>query len=307
MLRKWARCLRRWGAVGQNLWQQFIPPCGHGACVYATNPWRRLRRRSRGVRLAGTRYCGTECLEQALVEVLERTHSVSSRHPIAPHRIPLGLLLLSRQRLTAAQLRSALEAQHAAGRGKIGAWLQELGFSTEEQVTAALARQWSCPMLRTTPGKMIANRSAKIPVLLLEFFQMIPVESMEATKTLLMAFGGRIDYTVLYAIEQMVGYRAEPCLVSTSILEKSLQELAGDRTSSYVVFERLKNARECAHIIGNYSEKVGAQEIRLAHCGEHLWVRLECLRSEAVNLVLFAADTRQFSDACGPTSNAFAS
>jgi hypothetical protein len=307
MLRKGAMGFRRWGAVCRNLWQELVPPCGYEACVYATNPWRRLRRRSLGVRLAGTQYCGTECLEPALAEVLERTHSVSPPRPTAPHRIPLGLLLLSRQQLTAGQLRSALEAQRAAGRGKIGVWLQQLGFSTEEQVTAALARQWSCPVLRTAPGKMIAIRVPQIPVLLLEFFQMIPVESVEATKTLLMAFGGRIDYTALYAIEQMLGYRTEPCLVGHSILDNSLQALAQDRTSSDVIFERLKDARECARIIGSYSEKVGAEEIRLAHCGEHLWVRLERLQREAVNLVLFAADTRQFSDVDSRESRAFAS
>jgi hypothetical protein len=296
MLRQSFMRFCRWPAACRSWWQQLVPPCGYDACVYLPTPWRRLFRRSQGVRVSGIRYCQTECLEQALAEALERTRPISRRRTIAAHRIPLGLLLLSRQQLTADQLRSALEAQRAAGRGKIGAWLQQLGFSTEEQVTAALARQWSCPVLRTPPGKMIAGRFPRIPILLLEFFQMIPVEAVKSTKTLLMAFGGQIDYTVLYAIEQMLGYRTEPCLVKASLLEKSLQALAQDRASSDVVFENVRDARECARIIGSYSEKIGAKEIRLARCGEHLWVRLECLRRETVNLVLLAAGARQFSD-----------
>jgi Type II secretion system (T2SS), protein E, N-terminal domain len=307
MLRNAGKRLRRWGAACLNSWKRFAPACGYHACVHARSPWRRIRRRSRGVLVAGTRYCRTECLEQALAQVLERSHSISPRSALASHRIPLGLLLLSRQQLTSGQLRSALEAQRTAGRGKIGAWLQQLGFNTEEQVTAALARQWSCPVLRTAPGTTLANRFPQIPVLLLEFFQMIPVESVEATKTLLIAFSERIDYTVLYAIEQMLGYRTEPCVVPASILQKSLQALARNRTSSDVVLEHVKDTRECAQIVCNYSEKVGATEIRLARCGAYLWVRLESLRHGVVNLVLCIPANRHFSNLGQSGSPALAS
>jgi hypothetical protein len=254
--------------------------------------------------MQGARYCRTECLELALTEVFGRARAVPHRAAVAAHRIPLGLLLLSRQQLTAAQLRTALAAQRAAGRGqnqsqsqsqnqnqnqkKIGAWLRELGFATEHQVTTALARQWSCPVLRSGAAPIAARRFPPIPVRLLESFQMMPVELVEATGTLLMAFSEGIDYTVLYAIEQMLGYRTEACLVCPSVLQKSLQALARHRAASDVVFDRVEDAGECAHIIGNYSAKVKAEEVRLARCGEHLWIRLERLRQEAVTLVLRA-------------------
>jgi hypothetical protein len=256
--------------------------------------------------MRGERYCRTECLELALLEILMRAHPTHHSAATAPHRIPLGLLLLSRQQLTAAQLRTALEAQRAAGRSpkqntiqkkmKIGAWLQELGFATEQQVTAALARQWSCPVLRTASAAMGAGPVPPIfpgiPLPLLESFQRIPVELVEATKTLLVAFSEGIDYTVLYAIEQMLGYHTEACLVCPSTLQKGLQALAGQRSASDVVvqrdvvFERMEDAGECARIIGNYSAKVKAREVRLARCGDHLWIRLERLRQEAVTIVL---------------------
>jgi coenzyme F420-reducing hydrogenase delta subunit len=56
--------------------------------------------------------------------------------------------------------------------------------------------------------------------------------------------------------------------------------------STDVVFDRVEDLGECAHIIGNYSAKIRAEEVPLARCGEHLWIRLERLRHEAVNLVL---------------------
>jgi hypothetical protein len=216
----------------------------------------------------------------------------------------LGLLLLSRQQLTQEQLRTALNVQReAAGETaerasesaqefensatkKIGVWLQELGFASEPQVTAALARQWSCPVLQTELMPVDSVRFPAIPARLLEWFQMMPVEVVEATKTLLMAFSERIDYTVLFAIRQMLGYRAEPCLVRPSVLEEKLQAFLRLRSTGDLVFDRLQDTGEAARIIASYATNARADEVRVARCGEHWWVRLERGRRGAVTLVL---------------------
>ena len=257
--------------------------CGR---IHHRRPW---RRRWRGVRMAESWYCRSECLELALTGILRREHSVSRRGAAPSHRIPLGLLLLSRQQLTTEQLRIALDVQRNAGCGKIGEWLQRLGFTTEREITAALARQWSCPVLKTSLGALGANRSAPIPMLLLESFHMIPVQLVEATGTLLIAFSEGIDHTVLYAIEQMLGYRTETCLVCPSILQNGLETLAQRRGwGGDVVFDRMEDASECARVIASYTAKVGAERVRMARCGRHIWIRLERFSSTTVNLVLRA-------------------
>jgi hypothetical protein len=240
-------------------------------------------------------------MELALIETLEQGQSVSRPELQTSYRIPLGLLLLSRQQLTVAQLRFALEAQKNAFRSerkekkKIGVWLQEFGFISEPQITAALARQWACPVLRSAPMDVAASRFPSIPTLLLESYQMIPVELVEATRTLLMAFSERIDYTVLYAIEQMLRYHTEACVVSASQMRKSLQAVAQRGGAADVVFDRMEGPGECARIIGNYSAKVKAEEVRITQCGEHLWVRLERYPNKAVTMVLRApAASSQF-------------
>ncbi len=257
--------------------------------VQARAQWRRVRRRARGIHMRGARYCGTECLELALVEVLAQSPA-PRRAATTSHRIPLGLILLSRQQLTAVQLREALAAQCAAGHGKIGAWLQKLGFATELEITAALARQWSCPLLRSEGAAMSAGRFPPIPALLLESFQMMPVELVEATRTLLIAFSEGIDYTALYAIEQMLGYHTESCLVCPTFLQKSFEAMPRGRATDDIVFDRIDDITECAHIIGSYSAKLGAHEVRLARCGKHLWIRLERPGQDGVNLVLTAPE-----------------
>jgi hypothetical protein len=299
--------LESWRAAWRDFSRRFAPRCAYCDSIHLRNQWRRMRRRSRGVRIQGARYCcRPECLERALLEVLGRTRPAAHRAAVAPRRIPLGLLLLSRQQLSAEQLRTALAAQRADGCGsgqnknsgqnkkKIGAWLQELGFSTELEITAALARQWSCPVLRSGRAALGEGRLPAIfpgiPVPLLESFQMMPVELVGATGTLLIAFSEGIDYTVLLAIEQMLGYRTEACLMCPSVLRKSLQALR-ERGASDVVFERMEDTRECANIIGSYSAKVKAEEIRVARCGDYLWIRLERLREEAVTLLLRTSET----------------
>ena len=49
--------------------------------------------------------------------------------------------------ITGAQLRRALEAQKAAGGGRLGHWLVRQQGVSEQLVTRALGLQWSCPVL----------------------------------------------------------------------------------------------------------------------------------------------------------------
>lgn len=232
-------------------------------------------------------YCGPECFELALAEILRKENSVPHRELAPSHRIPLGLLLLSRRQLTPEQLRTALEAQRHGGQGKIGEWLQRLGFATEQEITAALARQWSCPVLRKSLENSGANRGGTpIPMSLLESFQMIPVELAEATGTLLIAFAEGLDHGMLYAIEQMLGYRTDACFVCPSVLRRALETLAQRHDPGDVVFDRMQDTGECAHVIASYAARVSAEKVRLARCGRHLWIRLERSANEPVNLVL---------------------
>jgi hypothetical protein len=288
-----------WGLAWRDFLKKFAPSCGRLDCRHTQSVWRRYRRKSHGVVIQGLRYCLQDCMERALVDALDGMGPVSQRAP-APHRVPLGLLLLSRRQLTADQLRAALAAQRTAGRGRIGEWLQALGFSSEHQVTAALARQWSCPVLRTESwhrdgplkhgflnqasahrgysnarsARPEFGRTPQIPLALLQSFFMIPVDYVAATETLHLAFGEGIDYSVLYAVEQMLGCRTEFCLAVPSLVRQQLDSLAGPRAESEVVFDRVADSSEFSRIIRSYSLRVSAAEIRLAACGPHLWVRL---------------------------------
>lgn len=276
----------------RDIWRKAAPLCAACDSLQLRSRWQRMQRRRSGVSLQGRRYCGADCLRQAILEILWENRSAPQRASMASHRVPLGLLLLSRQQISAEHLRSALEAQRNSGSGKIGEWLQQLGFATELDVTAALARQWGCPMLRAEAAGLFADHCPAIPLPLLESFQMIPVELVEANRSLLVAFSAAVDHNALYAIERMLGYHTEPCLVTAGKMRQGLLALAGMRVSDDVIFERVEDS-ECARIIASYAAKLAAREIRLARCGKHLWARFERSEAHPLNIVMTAPEQYQ--------------
>jgi len=278
--------LNLWSMARRGVWRKLPPRCGLRDCIHARSWWRRLRLAPPAVLMQGLRYCADSCLERALANALP-PEQPARKHVAGPHRVPLGLLLLSRQHVTPEQLRAALEAQRSAGRGRIGEWLQALGFVNQQQVTAALARQWGCPVFRPDSLPLPApGRIPQIPLALLRSFLMVPVAYTAATSTLHMAFSERIDYSVLYALEQMLGCRTEPSLAAPSFLAMRLQRLAEEPEETEILFDQVADVAEFARIVHSYSLRVAASEIRLEKCGRQVWVRLFRPAARPLDLLL---------------------
>lgn len=263
-----------WLAVLRNRWDEVHPRCAQPGCSPLRRMWNGIASRNSGIRLLGLRYCAPRCFETAAGECFSRACAPAVAASPVQHRIPLGLLMLSRGQLTREQLRAAIDAQAAAGQHRLGDWLEKLGFATEQQVTAALGLQWSCPVLasRTQPGSECAHM---LPYRLLERFRMLPVQFVEPTRTLLVAFCDGIDHTALYSIEQMLDCRTQPCVMSHTALEQELERLGREPRPDDRLFESWCDASEMARITSSYAHKLGASEVRVAGCGEYIWVRLE--------------------------------
>lgn len=266
--------LGAWVAKANIHWGQAFSGCelqDHG-CVGRI--WRRIRGRHGGTWLHGAWYCAPQCLEHALRQRFASAHLPMFPRPPAPHRIPLGLLMLSRGQLTNPQLRSALEAQRTSGRGQIGYWLEELGFATEPQVTAALGLQWACPVLPSFAASD-SRCAAMLPFRLLEKFRMLPVQFAASTRDLYLAFSQGVDYVALYAIERILDCRTEACLLSQSTMDRVLERIGHERHPSEMLFESSRDAAEMARITCGYVLKLSAREVRIAVCGAYVWVGLE--------------------------------
>lgn len=254
-------------------WQQVFPRCDQRDCRAGRNLWFRLWRKYRGVRMRNTWYCTIDCFEKAAGQLFVEMMEGTLEQPEVKHRVPLGLLMVSRGQLQPEQLGRALEEQRLAGHGKLGHWLQQLGFSTEQQVTASLALQWACPVF-PLQGSVIPACAQMLPLPLLEAFRMMPVYYAGATRSLYIGFTEKVDYLMLSHIERMLDCKTQPCVVSPKALARILERLGEKPRASEVRFAAAMDADEMARITRGYVAKLGAEEVRSTAYGDYLWLRL---------------------------------
>ena len=107
--------------------------------------------------------------------------------------------------------------------GKIGEWIEKLGFATEQEVTTALALQWGCPVASSFDPSTTPSLS-NIPLPILDAFQMVPLNHVAATNTLYLAFGERVDHGALYAIEKILACRTQPCVAGRKSVACQLED-----------------------------------------------------------------------------------
>ncbi len=251
-----------------------LPPCGSITCSRSKSLWQRMRdrRRPAGAFLQGVFYCHPQCLETALTTQLSRLRIMAPTSQ-PPNRIPLGLLMVARGKLTYIEVQAALEAQRRARSGKIGEWIEKLGFATEQEVTAALALQWGCPMAASFDPATI-HSPGEIPLSILEAFQMLPVNYAAATNTLYLAFGERVDHAALYAIEKILDCRTQPCVAKRKSIARKLEALRQLARPLDVEFGPTNDLAEMARIASSYMTRLSPELIRLSRIGRFIWVRL---------------------------------
>ena len=275
--------------------------CSNPECPTARRAWQRISNGVGAVALDGFKYCFPDCCEPALREKLERMQLRTAAGRTRVHRVPLGLLMLSRGDLNPAQLRKSIESQRNNGARRIGEWMLHLGYVSEQQVTAALATQWSCPMLKALPSQLADH---DLPAELARQFRMAPVSFTPAQRTLHIAFGDAVNYAVLVAVEQMLECRTEPCLCTPSLLAAALANVEEQNTVAEKVFPGLRGAAEATLIVSSYAAKLCAVRVRTVACRDLAWARvlgergridlLFSLARAAADVPIHSSQVRQF-------------
>ena len=130
----------------------------------------------------------------------------------------------------------AVEAMRngACDYGKIGEWIEKLGFASENEVTKALALQWGCAVA-TSFDPSASFFASEIPLPILEAFQMLPLNYVASSHTLYLAFGERVDH----------GPRP-PLSCSTTCIRQSSAMSVGEAVVVVELYERRARAAACA-------------------------------------------------------------
>jgi len=222
------------------------------------------------VLLDGCWVCSPSCLEAAALTQFERL--CATRTPVSQHRVPLGLLMLSRGYVTEAQLQATLSAQREAGFGKLGDWALKLQFVTERQLLNALSLP--CPVLALqTPPDFTCTEL--LPWNLLRSLRMMPIRLIRSTHLLYMAVCEKLEHASLGAIEQILHCRVVPCLVSDRAMDRWLENGSLLKATRVLVFEKISGAAEMTSITSSYAGRLEADEVQIVRCGPYAWVRLD--------------------------------
>jgi hypothetical protein len=257
-------------AKALSKWRDW-PECANPACT-AKSLMHAVSKRNAGMRLFEQWFCGPDCFEagarQKIVELLS-LRSAQEKPPAM--RMPLGLLLLSRGVLTQEQIKLALDQQRQTG-ANFGEAVQELGFATQQHVTAAVAAQWACPVFSL--GDRTLPQEVHIPGCLLQMYGMLPVHFSEIGRRLMVGFVSRVQHHILYTIEQITSCTATPCFISATEYRKHMQSLAAAEVENELVFDRNNSTAEIAKLVRNYVSQTGAEQARFGMCRDHLWVRI---------------------------------
>jgi len=279
-------------------WEQARLPCGLVSCASQKSRWIRLWRPRTGTLLQGVFYCQPKCLETAFTAQLARLYPLT---PAAPpsNRIPLGLLMVARGWLTHEQVVTALAAQQTARSGKIGDWFEKLGFATEQQVTSALGLQWGCPIVSSIDAAAVVP-FGRIPLGIMQAFQMIPLHFVPATNTLYIAFGERVDHAALYTIEKVLECRTRPCVRERKSVAAQLDQMRQQARPHEVEFGPIYDSTEIGRISASYMARLGAEDVRFGRVGQFIWLRLRVRASHTDLLFRLAVEPQSVHNAQKP-------
>jgi hypothetical protein len=212
--------------------------------------------------------CTAERVEAAVHREMEGRCSAPENHR---HRIPLGLTMLEQGWITPRQLREAVQAQKAAGGGRLGNWLVRQQGVSEQLVTRALGLQWNCPVLPLEFHDADAL-TVLMPRLFADAFGALPLR-VAAGKLLYLGFEDRLDPVVALAVERMTGLHVECGLVEETAFRKAHVRFL---KSNFPAVELMEAASEPAmtEALARAIERVRPVESRLVRVHDCIWMRM---------------------------------
>ena len=257
-------------------WRELTPNCSYQQCTHRAPFWNGVFGHTQGVRTNQGWFCSPSCFEQSLADALF-TFLRREQTPARPaNRLPIGLLLMSRDELSQDELKQALQMHRQTGM-RVGDCIRKLGCVSEAAITSAIAAQWACPVFPT--ASVDPALATMVPRVLLEKYRMLPVHLGSSGKRLFIGFSDGVDYSALYGLEQLLGCQTEPCIISSSTFNDVLEHQQDRDPGTDVVIESRASAAEIARMTTEYARQVEAHEVRYAPVGEYVWVRLHGLRS----------------------------
>ena len=136
----------------------------------------------------------------------------------------IGDLLVRENLITQQQLQEALKYQSVNG-GRLGHCLIQLGFVTDDEISAILSRQYGVPSINLAFFKVDPSIVKLIPVETALKYQILPLSRVGSTLTVAMT-----DPTNVFALDDikfMTGFDIEPVVASQTAVQEAIDKYYG--------------------------------------------------------------------------------
>lgn len=266
--------------------------CQNPRCLQDRGSWFTRWRRPKGIWFNKKWYCNPECFEQGAAAEFSRINLKGEQNRSIRHRLPLGLLMLSKGFISRQSMQKALNAQRESQAGRFGEWLLQLGIITEEQLATALGMQWGCPVFHLTQNPGFSQYALMVPFYAMETARMAPVHFLPANRMLYVAFSDGIDFSTLRSIEQMLDFSTQPCVITESEMAMAHRAIRQMDRPSETVLDCPRDFHDLARQVREWAEANQAERVGAVPCPECLWVRIESPAVVGHLLFRFHPDTQ---------------
>jgi hypothetical protein len=211
-----------------------------------------------------------------IVRLALRRETGAPAHP-HKHRLPLGLMLVEQGSITGEDLRHAIVARENAAHASrqavpLGAWLVESGILNETVLTRALSAQWSCPVFSLEGEYRPGEVATALPRILAEAFAAVPLRTGGGERVY-MAFANRIDRSLTYAMERMLGMRLTSGVLRDSEFLRVRREFL-EEPGPETKFLEAPSFAALARLLTRHIEQEKPAEARLVGIHEYCWLRM---------------------------------
>jgi hypothetical protein len=253
--------------------KSLLRTCANSGCGTG---WLHLWRGRSAPVFEGGWLCSPACTTAQVGLAVRRELGGRTAAPVHRHRIPIGLAMLEQGWITQEQLRGALEAQRAAGAGRLGRWLVRSQGVSEQLVTRALGLQWNCPVMTPEFGSA-EGLAPLIPRLFLDAFGALPLR-VAAGRILYLGFEDKLDPVLALGVERVTGLRVECGVVQESHFRKAHAQMLDCRFPPVELIEA-SGEQALVRTLARTLERLRPVEARLARVHDCLWLRIWLRRS----------------------------
>jgi hypothetical protein len=206
-------------------------------------------------------------------------------------RLKLGHILMENGVITKEQLDRAIAEQQRDQDGKLGQYLIALEFVKERDITMALSRQFSLPVITLKSQKINPAVLDMVPVEIVRDSRFFPLEYDTLNNRLVLVTCDPSDISTMINLRSMINCEVAIYLSDESVVLEMIDQycaLATNRGKFELRSSQSHDPGELASLIVSRAQQINARSLRVRLFNQLVWTRFVVER-EQHDLVLSAA------------------